>query len=117
MMQNQPLQKSNSAYLTEQEIGRLFDKTMAALKDTVYYSIVENIPARDAALETSRTLLGYLAKSVETETDIPEAKNMHNLLQFLTYSLEGIKKRNNPAAAQEALALLAPIRDTYLAMG
>lgn len=113
MIQNQTVKKFDPAYLTEQEIGRLFDKTMAALKDTVYYCIVENIPARDAALDISRTLLGYLAQSVETETDGTEAKNMHNLLQFLTYSLDGIKKRNNPAAAQEALALLGPIRDAY----
>jgi len=102
------------SFLTEQEVGRIFDKAMAALKDVTYYCIVENVTARNAALETAKTLLDYLSQAIDAdETDI-EADNMRNLLQFLIYSLETVKKRNNPAAAQEALTLLAPVRDAYM---
>jgi flagellin-specific chaperone FliS len=112
----QPIPLTPAAYLTEQEIGRIFDKSMLALKDVTYYCIVENIAARNAALDTAKTLLSYLSMAIDTDSRDTESENLRNLMQFIIYSLETVKKRNNPAAAQEALALLQPIRDAFLSL-
>jgi flagellin-specific chaperone FliS len=101
-------------YLTEQEVGRIFDKSMLALKDVTYYCIVENVNARNASLDTAKTLLTYLLQAIDNDSRSTESENLRNLMQFIIYSLEAVKKRNNPAAAQEALALLQPIRDAFL---
>ena len=104
-----------SQYLTPKEVAGLMDKVINSLNEISYYCLVENKTARSKAANKSKALLQHLTQAIDTADGNHVAENLQKLLQFMIYSLDTVNKNNNPTAAQECVAMLAPLRDALVA--
>jgi hypothetical protein len=105
---------AETQYFSQGEVLKLFEAAIGHLKDSAFYCIVDNQKGRDKSATQARGLLLQLADAVAEDTTTPAAGNLKNLLRFVAYSTETVKKTGNSAVAQELLSILEPIREAML---
>ena len=91
----------------------MFDDVLDSFKKALYYGSVSNTRQFFYTISLAKGALISLSESIDQSDHV--AKNLYNLLHFILYTLEDIDSHEDIVALQDALDILAPLRDALAA--
>jgi flagellar protein FliS len=95
------------------QIVMLYDEAMSALRTAVMAVAAEDIETRCNAVTTATEIVGYLYMTLDEANGGDVAQNLGALYGHIISRLPRVNLYNEVEAAEEAIALLEPLRDSW----
>lgn len=94
-------------------IFMLYERAIRALKEAEAAIEAGEIEARWRANNRAIEIVTHMWSTLDMENGGEIAENLDRLFSFITMKLADIDLHNDPAPAQEVIALLEPLRDSW----
>lgn len=95
-------------------VAAVFDETIAVLQEAKEAIAGGDIESRCNAVSMAHELVGTLYLCLDSERGGEVAENLGRLYGFMLQRLHRINFDNDPEIADELIALLQPLRDSWL---
>jgi flagellar secretion chaperone FliS len=110
-----------SKYMTQQVmtaspaklVFMLYDRAIVSLREAIKAIEIGDVERRWKANNRAVEIVSHLWSTLDTENGGEIAKNLENLLPFITRQLTRVDLNNDAGAAEEAILLLEPLRDAW----
>lgn len=94
-------------------VAMLIEKAIASLKEAIRAIEAADVQARWKANNRAGEIINHLWLTLDTDNGGEIAENLDRLYQFMMNHLMGVDMRNDPKPAQEVIALLEPLADSW----
>lgn len=114
-------QSQLAAYQSQQVMGAspvklvamLYDRTIASLREAVIAIGEEDIQRRWTSNNRAVEIITHLWSTLDTDQGGEISENLSQLYRFMLTRLLDVDMKNDPAAAEEVIQLLEPLRKSW----